>query len=104
MVFDHNLTSEFTVAAIDDGITDIMLGSNWLETLGTFTLNAKKKLMTFFHEKKKVIIHDLSVRVLSSQNTNTKSPYGSYEDLNNLLTDKDEEIAQFQNKIECQES
>ena len=82
-----------------------MLGSNWLETLGTFTFNTEQKAMTFFHEKKKITIHDSSARVPSSQNTDQESPYGSYENLkeqvkhlNKLLMDKDRKMVQIQKK------
>ena len=60
---NYNLTSEFTIATIEDSITNIMLGYKLLETLGTFTLNTKKKLMIFFHEKKKITIHNSSMRI-----------------------------------------
>ena len=40
---DYHFAAQFTVAAIDDHLIDIMLGYNWLETLGTFFANVKKK-------------------------------------------------------------
>jgi len=43
--------------------SNFVVGYSWLETLETFTINEKKEFMKFFHEKKKVTIHDLSVRV-----------------------------------------
>ena len=60
---DYHFAAQFTVAAIDDHLINIMLGYNWLETLGTFSVNAKKKCITFFHEKKKITLHDFSVIV-----------------------------------------
>ena len=52
----YHFAVQFTVAAIDDHLINIMLGYNWLETLGTFSVNAKKKCITFFHEKKKITL------------------------------------------------
>ena len=77
-----------------------MLGSNWLETLGTFIVNAKWKFMAFFYGKNKLTIHDLSVGVPQSQNIDKGSTYGNYEDLeeevkhlNKIFINKDKEIA-----------
>ena len=33
---DYHFEAQFTITAIDDHLIDIMLGYNWLETLGTF--------------------------------------------------------------------
>ena len=67
--------------------------------------------MTFFNEKKKIIIHDSSVVVPLSPITDEESPCGSYEDLEEevkclkkLLMDKDEDVVQIQNNLEFQES
>ena len=78
---DYNFASQFIVAAIDDNLVDVMLGSNWLETLGMFIVNAKQKFMTFFHGKNKIMVHDLSARVPQSQNTDEGSTDGNFEDL-----------------------
>ena len=67
---DYHFAAQFTVATIDDHLIDIMLGYNWLETLGTLFVNVKKKCITFFHEKKKITLHDFSVIVPLSQTTN----------------------------------
>ena len=56
--------------------------------------------MTFLYGKNKITVHDLSMRVPQSQNTNEESTYGNYEDLeeevkrlNKIIINKDEEIA-----------
>ena len=67
---------QFTVPAIDDHFIDIMFGYNWLETLGTFSVNAKKKCITFFHEKKKIMLQDFSVIVPLSQTKDEESTDG----------------------------
>ena len=68
---DYNCASQFIVAAIDDNLVDIMLGSNWLKTLGTFIVNAKQKFVTFFHGNNKITVHALSVGVPQSLDTDT---------------------------------
>ena len=40
---NYNFTSQFTVAAIDHTLIDIMIGSNWMDTLGIVILNTKRK-------------------------------------------------------------
>ena len=73
---DYHFAGQFTVASIDDHLIDIMLGYNWLETLGTFSINEKKKYITVFHEKKKITLEDFSVIVPVSQTTNKDSTNG----------------------------
>ena len=84
---------------MDDNLVDIMLGSNWLKTLGMFIINEKWKFMALFYGKNKITVHDLSVGVPQSQNTDEGSTYGNYEDLeeevkcsNKIIIIKDEEI------------
>ena len=97
---DYNFASQFIIAAIDDKLVDIMLGSNWLEILGTFIVNAKRKYMTFFHGKSEITIHYLSLGVPKSQITDEGPTYGNCEDLeeevkrlNKIIINKDEDIA-----------
>ena len=73
---DYHFAAQFTVAAIEDHLIDIMLGYNWLETLGPFSINAKKKCITFFHEKKKIMLQDFSMIVPLSQTTDEESTDG----------------------------
>ena len=98
---DYHFAAHFTVVAIEDHLMDIMLGYNWLERLVTFSVNAKKKCITFFHEKKKITLQDFFVVVLVSQTTDEESTDGRYEELeeeinilNKLIMDKDNELVQ----------
>ena len=43
---DYYFTAQFMVATIDHHLIDIMLGYNWLETLGTFSVNKKRSAPT----------------------------------------------------------
>ena len=82
-----------------------MLGYNWLETPGTFSISAKKKCITFFHEKKKIMLQDFSMIVPLSQTTDEEWAYGRYEELeeqikilNKLIMDKNNELEHVQRK------
>jgi hypothetical protein len=57
-VGDYSFVSPFIVGSLlsDDG--DTLLGSLWMETLGSFILNTKKKFLTFSYIKKKIMLHD----------------------------------------------
>jgi hypothetical protein len=50
---DYTFVSPFTVGSLwrDDG--DILLGSPWIETLGSFILNTKKKVLTFSYKRRR---------------------------------------------------
>ena len=87
-----------------------MLGYNWLETLGTLCVIAKKKCIIFFHDNKKVTLQDFSVVVSISQTIDEESIDGRYEELeeeiellNKLIMDKDNELGHVQRKRQNQE-
>ena len=90
---DYHFAAQFTIATIDDHLIDIMLGYNWLETLVTFFVNAKKKCIAPL-----------------SQTIDEESTDGWYEELeeqikllNKLIMDKDNELEHVQRKKENQE-
>ena len=39
-----------------------MLGSPWMETLGSFIRNTKKKFLTFSHKKKKITLLEVTLK------------------------------------------
>ena len=67
-------TSQLNVATIYLNEVDIILGSPWMETLGTFILNTKKKFLTFSYKKKNITL----------QNSTWKSDSVTSEDLKNI--------------------
>ena len=73
---DYYFAAQFTVVAIDHHLIDIMLGYNWLETLGIFSVIAKNKCITFFHEKKEIMLQDFLMIVPLSQTTDEESTDG----------------------------
>ena len=50
---DYSLVSQFTVKTLFCNDSDIILGSLWMESLGSFVLNTKKKFLTLSYKKKK---------------------------------------------------
>jgi hypothetical protein len=61
----YKFISKFNVTPMFDKDIDIILGSTWLETLGTFILNMKKKFLTFSYRKKKITLQDITMRSCS---------------------------------------
>ena len=53
---DYTSVSQFIVKSLWTSNEDLILGLPWLETLGTFTLNAEKKFLTFPYKKKKITL------------------------------------------------
>jgi hypothetical protein len=58
---DYTFVSQFTVKSLWSNDGDIILGSPWMETLGTFILNMKKKFLTFSYKKKKITLQDVTL-------------------------------------------
>ena len=59
---DYTFISQFTVKTLLLDNSDIVLGSPWMETLGSFILNAKKKFLTFAYKKKKITLQDVNLK------------------------------------------
>ena len=55
---DYTFVSQFTVKSLFHDDSDIILGSPWMEALGSFILNTKKKFLTFSYKKKKITLQD----------------------------------------------
>ena len=86
---------------------DIILESPWLDTLGTFTINTRKKFLSFLYKKNKTIFLDVTLKssseVVSSEDLKDISKMISREDkksrqkrrqeLDKVIMDKEEEIS-----------
>lgn len=57
---DYIFIYNFNVTSMFNKYVDIILGSHWIETLGTFILNLKKKILKFSN-KKKIILLDITI-------------------------------------------
>jgi hypothetical protein len=58
---DYTFRSQFVVASMFSGGSDIILGLDWMETLGSLILNVKKMFLTFCYKKKKITLQDFSM-------------------------------------------
>jgi hypothetical protein len=58
---DYTFVLQFTVRSLLCGGSDITLSSTWIETLGTFILNTKKKFLAFSFKKKKITLQDVTL-------------------------------------------
>jgi len=53
---DYTFISQFTIKTLFCDNSDIILGSPWIESLGSVILNMKKKFLTFSYKKKKITL------------------------------------------------
>ena len=58
---DYIGVSQFMVKSLQSSDNDIILGLPWIETLGTFILNAENKFLTFPYKKKKITLQDINM-------------------------------------------
>jgi hypothetical protein len=106
---DYKLVSNFEVTTIYEKEVDIVLGSTWLETLGSLILNFEKKFLMFSYKKKKITLHDVSMNSdsVSTSKILIRSPK-CYFRINNsqylrskksdkFIIDKDAEISRLKN-------
>ncbi len=108
---DYTFTSQFIVQSLWSDNGDIILGSTWMDTLGTFILNTKKKFLTFSHKKKKITLQDIATKsnleapsdedfkdiskVISQEKL--KSIQKMQKEVEKFVTDKDEELTRLRN-------
>ena len=59
---DYTFISQFIMNSLFFNDSDIVLGSPWMETLGSFILNAKNKFLTFSYKKKKITLQDVNLK------------------------------------------
>jgi hypothetical protein len=106
---EYIFVSQFVVKSMwkDDG--DIILGSSWMEALGTFILNMKNKFLTFSYKNKKITLQDVTLepdsvtqedlkdisKVILQENQ--KSMQNMQKEIDKIITDKNEEISRGTN-------
>jgi hypothetical protein len=62
---DYKFTAKFNVISIYQDNVDIILGSTWVDTLGTFIFNTRRKFLTFSYKKKKFTLQDATMKSIS---------------------------------------
>jgi hypothetical protein len=53
---DYKFIGQFNVVSMYQDVVDIILGSTWVDTLGTFIFNTRIKFFTFSYKKKKITL------------------------------------------------
>jgi hypothetical protein len=61
----YKFIGQFNVVSMYQDSVDIILGSTWVDTLGTFMFNTKRKFLTFSYKKKKFTLHDATMKSIS---------------------------------------
>jgi hypothetical protein len=92
---DYKLVSNFEVTTIYEKEVDIILGSTWLETLGSLILNLEKKFLMFSYKKKKIKLHDVLVK---SDSISTSKDLDQISKI--LLSDKQQSILEIQKECD----
>ena len=59
---EYSLVSKFTVKTLFCNNTEIIMGSLWMESLGSFVLNTKKNFLTFSYKRKKITLQDVNLK------------------------------------------
>jgi hypothetical protein len=94
---DYKFIAQFNVVSIYEDSVDIILGSTWVDTLGTFIFNTRRKFLTFSYKKKKITLQDATMKSIS------EAP--SSEDLKDIseviLPDNQKSIQKLQDQQEC---
>jgi hypothetical protein len=62
---DYKFIAQFNVVSIYGDNVDIILGSTWVDTLGTFIFNTRRKFLTFSYKKKKFTLQDATMKSIS---------------------------------------
>ena len=110
-VGEYMVTSKFIVSSLWSFDGDIILGLPWIKTLGTFILNAEKKFLTFSYNRKRITFQDITMKSEIEPPTseefqdisnmisqgNQKSEQMKQEEVEKIVTSKDEEITRLKN-------
>ena len=108
----YTFTSKFTVQTLSFNDSDIVLGSPWMKTLGSFILNTKKKFLTFSYKKKKIMLQDVTLKPnsVTPEDISDISKVISHEgkkvlqnmqnEINKITIDKNGEVSRLKNHSE----
>jgi hypothetical protein len=62
---NYIFTAKFNVISIYQDSVETILGSTWVDTLGTFIFNTRRKFLTFSYKKKKFTLQDATMKSIS---------------------------------------
>jgi hypothetical protein len=111
---EYKFIAQFNVVSIYEDSVDIILGSTWVDTLGTFMFNTRRKFLTFSYKKKKFTLQDATMKSISEAPSSEDLKYISevilpdnqksiqklqdrQEEYDKIIIEKDEEISRLRN-------
>jgi hypothetical protein len=107
---DYKFTAKFIVVSIYQDSVDIILGSTWVDTLGTFIFNTRRKFLTFSFKKKKFTLQDATMKSISEAPSSEdlkdiskvilpddQKLQDRQEECDKIIIEKDEEISRLRN-------
>jgi hypothetical protein len=62
---DYKFIGQFNVVSMYQDNVDIILGLAWVNTLGTFIFNKRRKFLIFSYKKKKITLQDITMKSIS---------------------------------------
>jgi hypothetical protein len=110
----YKFIGQFNVVSIYEDSVDIILGSTWVDTLGTFMFNTKRKFLTFSYKKKKFTLQDATMKsiseapssedlkdisevILPDNQKSIQKLQDRQEESDKIIIEKDEEISRLRN-------
>jgi predicted nucleic acid-binding Zn-ribbon protein len=111
---DYKFIAQFNVVSIYGDNVDIILGSTWVDTLGTFIFNTRRKFLTFSYKKKKFTLQDATMKsiseapssedlkdisevILPDNQKSIQKLQDRQEECDKIIIEKDEEICRLRN-------
>jgi hypothetical protein len=102
------------VVSMYQGSVDIILGSTWVDTLGTFMFNTRRKFLKFSYKKKKFTLQDATMKstseapssedlkdisevILPDNQKSIQKLQDRQEEYDKIIIEKDEEISRLRN-------
>jgi hypothetical protein len=111
---DYKFIAQLNVVSIYEDSDDIILGSTWVDTLGTFIFNTSRKFLTFSYKKKKNTLQDATIKlileapstedlkdisevILLDDQKSIQKLQDRQEECEKIIIEKDEEISRLRN-------
>jgi hypothetical protein len=111
---DYKFIGQFNVVSMYQDSVDIIIGSTWVDILGTFIFNTRRNFLRFSNKKKKITLHDVTMKSISEApssedlkdiseaifQNNQKSIQklqDRQKECDKIIIEKDEEISRLRN-------
>jgi hypothetical protein len=111
---DYKFIGQFNVVSMYQDNVDIILGSTWVDTLGTFIFNTRRKFLTFSYKKKKITLQDVTMKsiseapssedlkdisevILQDNQKSIQKLQDRQKECDKIIIEKDEEISHLRN-------